>query len=222
VFIELVDHLRCLRPHAESWLVASADRMQDRAIVEGVLGCPVCRAEYPVRGGVAWFTEGAGPAGTTAAEADPSSNGAPTPDEVLRAAALLGLTEPGGFVLLTGEWAAFARPLRALVDVHVVLLNPPGPRAPVGEAGVSVIEAPPDALPLAGGVLRAAALGAAAAHAPLAPSVVLALRARGRLLAPAAVPRPGDVAELARDHRHWVAERAEVASAPVPLGRRPR
>jgi hypothetical protein len=37
MFIELVDALRCPVPHEESWLVASADRMEARHIVDGTL-----------------------------------------------------------------------------------------------------------------------------------------------------------------------------------------
>ena len=55
MFVELVDALRCVRPHEDAWLVAATRRTEHRHILDGVLGCPVCRTEYPVRDGVADF-----------------------------------------------------------------------------------------------------------------------------------------------------------------------
>src|SRR5215208_3855169 len=113
MFIELVDHLRCVRPHEDTWLVAAARRMEGRHIDEGTLGCPICRAEYPIRGGVADFRgEGAG-----AAAAPTESGDAPLPDEseVMRAGALLGLSESGGVVLLAGTWGAIAGAIAEIV-----------------------------------------------------------------------------------------------------------
>jgi hypothetical protein len=51
---------------------------------------------------------------------------------------------------------------------------------------------------------------------------VAALRPAGRLVAPLSVPLPDGLRELARDERHWVAERVPSAasSEPVPLLRR--
>jgi hypothetical protein len=214
VFIELVDQLRCIQPHADSWLVASAERMSGRDVIEGALGCPVCRARYAVHDGVAYFAD---PPPARAAPGTAASAGAAGGDEVMRAAALLGLGEPGGFVLLGGAWAALARPLAALAAVQVVVLNPPEPLA-AGE-GVNVVEAPTGTLPLAASALRGAALGDAEAAAPeLVARVVAALRPRARLVAPVWAATPGDVTELARDARHWVGERTGVTSAPVALG----
>jgi len=44
VFVELIEALRCPRPHEDAHLVASATRTEARHIVDGVLGCPVCGA----------------------------------------------------------------------------------------------------------------------------------------------------------------------------------
>jgi uncharacterized protein YbaR (Trm112 family) len=57
VFVELIDALRCPRPHADTWLVAAAAETRDRCVVRGALGCPTCRAEYPITGGVAAFDQ---------------------------------------------------------------------------------------------------------------------------------------------------------------------
>jgi hypothetical protein len=228
VFIELVDQLRCVRPHEDGWLVASAGRMNGRDVMEGELGCPICRARYPVRAGAVYF-DGAFDAASDAAsdgEADAAPDAAanalhrpaePAAEELLRTAALLGLAEPGGFVLLGGEWGDYGGPLAAAAGVQMVLLNPAA--AVRAGGGVSVVHAPWGTFPLAAQSLRAAALGGDEARAPeLAARVVNALQARGRLVAPATARLPADVVELARDGRHWVAERSGVTSAPVPLG----
>ena len=69
MFIELVDALRCPQPHAESWLVVASTRTQARHILEGTLGCPVCRAEYPIVDGVVDFRGDSAAAATTATTA---------------------------------------------------------------------------------------------------------------------------------------------------------
>ena len=53
--VELVETFRCMAPHRDSWLVAAADRTESRVILDGTLGCPVCHAEYVIRGGIAYF-----------------------------------------------------------------------------------------------------------------------------------------------------------------------
>jgi hypothetical protein len=63
VFIPLVDSLRCIAGHEETWLVASIERSDERDIRRGFLGCPICFAEYPIRDGIAYF--GVDPAATS-------------------------------------------------------------------------------------------------------------------------------------------------------------
>src|SRR5262245_47598274 len=65
VFIPLVDSLRCIAGHEDTWLVASIERSEERDIRHGFLGCPICFAEYPIRDGIAYF--GVDPAQATAA-----------------------------------------------------------------------------------------------------------------------------------------------------------
>jgi uncharacterized protein YbaR (Trm112 family) len=190
--IEMVDLLRCPRAHAETWLVASTDRMVDRDIVDGSLGCPVCEATYPIRDGAVYFTDA--PAGRAVE--------APDGEQVMRAAALLGLGEAGGVVVLEGAWAAYARPLAEVCEAHYLLLNPT-----VASRG-SVVYA--TGVPLGAGVARAAAVER--------PDVAAAVRVGGRVVALAGEPVPGGVRELARDADHWVGE--VTGSAPVPLTRR--
>jgi uncharacterized protein YbaR (Trm112 family) len=210
MFIELVDSLRCVSAHEDTWLVAGVTRMDGRRIVEGKLGCPVCRREYPVRDGVAWF------AGTPFDPEASRLTHAPAPapeDRAMRAAALLGLTDAGGIVVLGGSWADCAEAIAELGPSHVVVLNRAIPIDAPQTVSCLVVG---DRLPFAAGSVRAVALDAELAATSLG-SATGALRARGRLVAPASTPVPPDVSELARDEQDWVAERVAVASPPVAL-----
>ena len=225
MFIELVDVLRCTGAHEETWLVASADRMDGRHIVEGSLGCPICRARFPIRDGAADFrgVAAAPSAGRDLPDEAPPDHGDPA-TEALRLAALLDLREPAQRALLAGAWAHHADDLLALVPAELLLLDP-GPLLR-GGAGRSVLHVGVQPLPLAAGAMHAAALDAPISRDPArAASVVRAVRARGRVVGPVGAPVPEGVRELTRDARHWVAEREAPASAPVALqgsrGRRP-
>jgi uncharacterized protein YbaR (Trm112 family) len=210
VFLELVDALRCPNDHEDTWLVAAIDELRGRHIVRGSLGCPACKAHYPILAGEADFTGGA---------PRPGAGGpapAPGPDDVLRMRALLGLSDPGGVVALVGRGAAYAAPLEAESQCTLLVVNPAGVRR---DADLSALRVA-GRLPLAPLALRAALLGDADHPAAFVASVVGALRHRGRLVAPATLPVPEGVSELARDARHWVAERTAVrASPPQPLRR---
>jgi len=214
MFIELVDSLRCLVPHEESWLVAASRRMVGRGIADGTLGCPVCRREYPVLDGVAYF--GVPAEEPRAAREEPP----PVGDDTLRLAALLGLDSPRGIVVLVGEWARLGPSLRELTGVHCLLLDPPGQWGGRDDDGVSVVRAG-GVVPLATGSTRGVALAAGSGTTVerTMRGAVRALASGGRLVAPADVPPPKDVAELARDATQWVAERRAAPSAPVTLAR---
>lgn len=213
--IELIDALRCRVPHEDSWLVGRFDRVEERDIIEGVLGCPVCRAEYPIRMGAVYYdAPGERPGDSIHA---PAPDPAPaTPEAVMRLAAMLGLIGPGGLALLAGSWAAVAPVLEELVDVRLLLLNPVlGGDASRGSAIVCR-----DRIPVAPGALRAVALDAAAATQPLFASAEIVLRPGGRLVIPAAssATLPAGLVEVARDADHIVAERRQ-GTPPIPLRR---
>jgi hypothetical protein len=217
MFIDLVQSLRCIESHEDTWLVAAVERLEGRHIIEGTLGCPLCQREYAVRGGVGWFLdrapgEGGGPDGPPRVATEPAAP--PAPDRAMRAAALLGLTDPGGFILLGGEWGDLAPALGEFSRAHFIVLDPP--HTPPLAAELSVIRAG-ERLPLAAGALRAAAFDAAAASPARLDAAVRALRSGGRLVAPASHPLPNDVRELARDAADWVAERTPIGSAPISI-----
>jgi uncharacterized protein YbaR (Trm112 family) len=208
VFIELVDMLRCPRAHEETWLVAAVREMAGRHIRSGTLGCPICGSEYPIDEGVLRYDAAAPIPAVIQAEL-------PSDDDVIRHAALLGLTGDAGAVVLAGMRALLGPRLAVVTGVQVLAVNPPNPAAAIGGGMSAILVDGP--LPLAAGVLRGAALDAASRETPGADSVVRALRAGGRLVLPADVPLPQGVRELARDAIDVVAEREAAATRPVRL-----
>lgn len=209
MFIELVDALRCPVPHEESWLVASATRMEARHIVDGLLGCPVCHAQYPVRNGVADFRRAESSSTPSASSGPAARSDAGT---TMRLAAFLGLSDATGFAVLFDAWGAQAPALRELVETPLMLVDPPV--GTEGEPGISVVLS--DGVPpLAAGASRATAIGASSAER--AAAAVRVTRAGGRLVAPAAVPVPDGVREIARDDAMWVGEKEADRSPLVTL-----
>ena len=204
MFIELVDTLRCPVAHEETWLVAAAIRMESRHIVDGTLGCPVCKAEYPIRGGVADFRRVLQPYTIDGEHADA--------EQAVRLAAMLGLSDSLGFAVLLGAWGSLAAELSAIVETPLILVDPP--RGVTGAPGMSVVRCD-GVLPLATGAARAIALDGGS-DARIA-SAVQVTRAKGRLVAAATVALPSGVRELARDERVWVGERETVPSPLVTL-----
>ena len=214
MFVELVDLLRCPHAHEDSWLVAAADETADRHIVHGSLGCPVCRAEYPIRDGVVHFDADA--ACATDADAPlPHLDDGERAAEAMRLAALLDLSSAGGTVLLGGAWQGCADAVLALADVRVLLLDPP--RVPELRPEVSAVRGAP--MPVAAGGVRGVALDERTADPERVAAAARAVRPGGRLVAPVAAAVPDGVTELARDGRHWVAERAAAPPKLVPLAR---
>ena len=205
MFIEIVDALRCPVPHEESWLVAATGVMEGRYIVEGTLGCPVCKARYPIRRGVVDMRSSDGPELTTPAAADP--------DEAGRIAALLNLTDGQGFAVLLGAWGMHAPALAATCEVPLMLIDPP--IGMYGARGISVIRT--DGLvPVATGTARAMAIDGQGNPERIT-SAVRSTRAQGRIIAPVEIAVPTDVREIARDERLWVGERHAPASPLLAL-----
>jgi uncharacterized protein YbaR (Trm112 family) len=212
MFIPLVDVLRCVRPHDETWLVASIDEAIDRDIVTGTLGCPICLAEYPIRDGIVLFDEDAASPG--AAWAAPSEEGA------VRLAAALDLVDARMTALLHGRWGAYAPILRGLTPAQLLLVN--SPAAITSGDGVSIIRSSRLA-PVARASIAAVAVDDGAAGMMLE-SLIASVRGGGRVMGSVRVAVPHGLAELARDDEVWVAQREPSAaeSAPVTLIRRSR
>ena len=118
VLIELAEYLRCPLDSDESYCVLAAEEVVGRSVVRGTIGCPATRLEYRIEHGIPDFIRDEGvPRPTTT---DTHRGDAHTVH------ALLGLTTPGGYVVLLGSAALMAPDLGELIGgVHFVGLNVP-------------------------------------------------------------------------------------------------
>jgi uncharacterized protein YbaR (Trm112 family) len=236
--VDLVESLRCPSVHADGWLVAAADVTVARRIVRGTLDCPQCGREWRITDGELDFDAGpddgpgADPDADADAEADADADahadaGLAAPRigrtdtstdarraAALRTAALLDLREPHACVLLTGASSCVAEPLGDLTHALVLAIN-----APAGAAETHSRLRSRAPVRLGVGCLQGAGLDAAHADAAWLAAVVPAVRRGGRVVAPAHVPLPDGLRELARDEHEWVAEVQVAASGLVPLRR---
>ena len=208
MLVELIDHLRCPQPHEAIWLVAAAVRTVDRDIMDGLLGCPICRAEYPVRDGTVYFVD------RTPEQAPLAS--AQSQEEAMRLAAFLDLGEPRGYAALVGDWGSQARVAQLLTDVHLLLVNPPRD-VEMGQGLSGIVVG--DVVPLSAAMLRGIAFDDSASG-ELVSSALPAVRPKGRVVGPASVPVPAGITELVRDGRVWVGERDAAPGPVVRLERR--
>jgi uncharacterized protein YbaR (Trm112 family) len=194
LFIELTEILRCPNDHPESYLVAAPIAMEGRRIVRGVVGCPECKAEFPIVDGVAHF----GPRGGDAARPPASSYDASA------LAAFLNLSGPGGYAVLVGAAARLAPAVvAALPGVHFVAVNPPPGVTPAD--ALSVVVAP--SLPFKSASVRAVALGADHAGAAWLAAGARILLPGLRLAVEDERASPDGISELARGGGLFVGEK---------------
>lgn len=152
--ILLTDVLTCPRCGPRFGLIVLADRLDDRRVVEGYLGCANCREEFPVQEGVAdlRFPREA-PA--------PITGTAPRDEEnALRLAALLAVRDRPGMVLLLGvDGETAAEVARLLPGAQVIVAA----GEHIGGAGVQNRMRVAESLPFRDASLRGAVLGGEAA-----------------------------------------------------------
>jgi uncharacterized protein YbaR (Trm112 family) len=162
----VTDRLSCPRCGPEFGLVLLAEKLEDRRVLEGALGCANCRERYPVTGGFSDFrppprhepeVEGAGEPWSHPAASSPDPSDRSDPEEGMRLGAMLGVTEGPGLILLTGASVTQASRLAAMIeDIEIVALHP-ALRGRSEESGVSRILAGPK-LPFFTGSLRGVVL----------------------------------------------------------------
>ncbi len=154
MLIELAGHLKCGNDHPEEPLVVATGAMKERAIVFGTIGCPVCKAEYTIVNRIARFGS---PAEPPTPSPEPSADG-----EAVQA--LLGLTSPGGYVVLLGSAGTLAAGLTGGMDnVHFVAVNPPEQLEPMSYMSLLRGE---KYIPLRSAMARGVVVGAEHAAAP--------------------------------------------------------
>jgi uncharacterized protein YbaR (Trm112 family) len=197
MFIELIDGLRCTADHPSICLVAAIFEREERRVIEGTVGCPTCKLEYPIHGGVVSF--GAGPQTGSATESDDLLD----PDGALRVGAFLAVTE-GITIALVGKWGRYAPAVADLVGLRAFAINPS--ETVIESERVGVLRSD-NRLPFKAGSLRGVAIdGSGWLDADVAQSTH-ALAAGGRLVAPVSTAVPEDIEEIARDDTYWVGEK---------------
>lgn len=199
MFIELSEFLRCPEQHEETFCVVAPDEMTGRMVTRGIVGCPLCRREYPINDGVADFAPDlATPAPPAASTAAPALD----PDAVW---ALLGLGNPGGFVVLLGSAATLAgRLAQHMGGVHFVGVNAP---AAVEVSPVLTLLRHQNSIPLRTAVARGVAVGRELAHEPWLSEGARVLLKGLRLVAQAEQAVVPGVTQLAAGRGLWVGEK---------------
>jgi uncharacterized protein YbaR (Trm112 family) len=181
VHLSLSDLVTCPRCGPSHGLVLLPSVVRDRRVASGVLGCPNCRERYPIEGAVTDVRVPGGAAdrageGSTASPApEPSGSG-----EAVRVAALLGLAESRGVVVLGGPATAHGPALADLLDgIEVVVLGSRDDAEGSGAGGVSRFRVG-ETIPLRTGCAVGVAL--TGSSVALADEGVRVLRPGGRLL----------------------------------------
>ena len=207
--IELTEMLRCPEAHDEAFLVMSTGEMLGRMVRSGILGCPICRREFPIIKGIVDFSGNVkretGNAGATQGTFPVSRFPFPDVDpESLQA--LLDLSGPGGYVLLLGSAARHAVGLAALIGgVHFVGVNAPDD---VEELPVLSLLACETMIPLRQKVGRAAVVGPDRLGPEwLAEARRVLLPGRRLVIESERVAPPAGLTQLALGHGLFVGER---------------
>lgn len=128
--ILITDILTCPRCGPRFGLIVLADRIEDRRVLTGGLGCANCRNEYPIREGIADLRFGVG---GDAAEALPP----PDPERAYRLAALSGVADRQGNVIVAGvEPAMLMEMSRLLPNAQLLGVGSARPRGADGASWV--------------------------------------------------------------------------------------
>jgi hypothetical protein len=203
VFIELIDQLRCINAHEDTWLVASFETVSNRFVLEASLGCPACSAQYQIRQGIADFSAGVDVPSYDAERAAANHN---REEHATRAGAYLEATEPGATIVLGGVWAYAAEELSQIAEVRVLALNAP---AEVKESQTVGLLRVGSEIPVAPESVFGVALDAWFPP-ELVVSAVRVVRPGGRIVGPVAIPAPAELTVLAHDDIYWVAEKPPI------------
>jgi uncharacterized protein YbaR (Trm112 family) len=140
----VTDILSCPNCGPAFGLILFAATLEDRRVFEGYLGCSNCRERYPVTAGLADLrvpSERSGSVHATEVEREGEVSPARDPsgdaEETIKLAALLGLQDEVGHVLLTGVAVDQAARLSSLLPGVEVLASHPGLAAVEEADGVS-------------------------------------------------------------------------------------
>lgn len=207
--IELTELLRCPEAHREEMLVLSTGEVRDRMVRSGLVGCPVCRKEYPISRGIVNFRRsrervaGDSTSGPRPAYTPPS----PLPSaDAANLQALLELSGPGGYLVLIGAAVRQAPRLSSLLaGIHFVGVNPP---AEMEEQPMLSLLYANEKVPMRSAVARGVIVGADLATSPwLVEAHRVLLRGRRFVVENEEPELPIGLVKLAAENGLWVGEK---------------
>src|SRR5256884_6706688 len=196
----MTEMLRCPETHEEAFLVMSTGEMVGRMVRSGILGCPVCRKEYPIVKGIVNFSGGEG---TPLRDKNTQSlRGVPSPPDAETLQALLDLSGPGGYVVLVGSAARHAVALAGLMGgVHFVGVDAPPDVAELPRLSLLACET---MIPLRRALARAVVVGPErASRAWLGEALRGLLRGRRRVIGGADAAAAGGPEQRAGGEGAW-------------------
>ncbi len=205
--IEFIELLRCPANHEPSPLITVASKRAGDHLLDAMLGCVVCGAEYPLRDGVAYLTD----------ETAVSTTDTIDTIDPMRIAALLSLTDASARALLCGAAASVSNEIESLTGARVAGVNAPAESMLEHELVDVIRLTPGTTIPLATASLQGLAVDDR--HTSLLADAARVVQRGGRVLAPVSAALPPGCRELARDEFEWVAEVDAALSAPVSLKR---
>ncbi len=192
MFIELTDHLRCPADHAEAYLVLLPGRVEERDVIAGHLGCPVCGWSTELSHGEVNVGGGTPATGRTALTGEAVQ-------------AFLGLAGPGGYVALVGAATTVIGEAAGLLQgTRLVAVNPP---ADADTTGASVLRG--GLIPLKSSSVRGTVLGADVAGNPHWVREAVRVTLPGlRIVGEGTVPDLPELEILASGGGAWVGRKA--------------
>lgn len=207
--IELAGLLRCPGNHEQMPCVVITDEMDDRSVVRGVVGCPVCRAEHSIVAGVVEFGKET-PLDVGSRSDDRIAEDMPSADAV---SALLNLAGPGGYVALIGSGSCLAEQLSEhTTGVHFIGVNPlPDLRE---TPSLSLLRSP-DIIPLKDGSVRGVLIGRECVRPRWMDEAGRVLAEAGRLVAVVDELSADGVQQLVVGQGMWVGEKQVTIADPA-------
>lgn len=200
--IELTEMLRCPEAHREEMLVLSTGEVRDRMVRSGLLGCPVCHAEYAIARGVVNFRRS-----KERVLKDAYVPPSPLPSaDASNLQALLELSGPGGYVVLIGAAVRQAPRLSSLMEgIHFVGVNAP---AEMEEQRTLSLVYANEKVPMRSSVARGVVVGADLATSPwLVEAHRVLLRGRRFVVENEEPELPIGLLKLAAEQGLWVGEK---------------
>lgn len=206
--IELTEMLKCPEAHREEMLVLSTGEIKDRMVRSGLIGCPVCKKEYPISRGIVNFRRSAERVAKESSGPRPAYQPpSPLPSaDASNLQALLELSGPGGYVVLIGAAVRQAVRLSALMSgIHFVGINPPPDMEE--QPTLSLLYAS-EKVPLRTAIARGVVVGADLATSPwLVEAHRVLLRGRRFVVENEEPELPIGLVKLAAEHGLWVGEK---------------